>query len=132
LNLRDVNICGQKLSRIIQHLLTKGTRVTIVVGELPEKEKDKKFFIRLLNGGAKIYYNKRVHVKLILIDRRSYQEVLLMTANLTKTGLYRNYEAGILISRNRNFYNKAERFVKEILKSPTTQPLGRRQRRRRR
>jgi len=98
------------------------------VGGLPKKEKDRKFFLKLLDRGAKIYYNKRVHVKLIIVNRRSHQEVLLMTANLTRTGLYRNHEAGILISSDRNFYNKAEKFIIEILKSPATRPLGRRRR----
>ncbi len=67
--------------------------------------------------GAEIRYNNDLHAKMVIIDN---SVAIISSANLTKKGLYANYEAGICL-REPQMINKIAQFFKDIWKE--SQPL---------
>jgi phosphatidylserine/phosphatidylglycerophosphate/cardiolipin synthase-like enzyme len=143
------------LKRKLALLLSADTLVTILIGNSPYRfdnivtkvkskykkkedvEKEVKryeelkkaeleFYKDLMARGAKIYHNRRVHAKMILVETNSQRIVLIMSSNLTDRGLRRNYEVGIYIpNAEENFFRELDSYVTHVLTGvPSTQPLS--------
>ena len=63
--------------------------------------------------GAEIRFNNDVHAKMVIID---HSVAIISSANLTKQGFYRNYEAGISI-KEESIAKKVTQFFEDIWKS---------------
>jgi len=112
----------------IYRLLNAGVVVTILIGGREEKFKSNKELLLLLKDliewGAKVYYNKRAHAKLILVNSKREKLVLITSANFTKTGLYDNYEIGVgYLNMEENIYKQFERYITEKLVNISTKPI---------
>ena len=69
-------------------------------------DKDK---LRVLhdNIGADLRFNNKLHAKLMIIDSKV---AIISSANLTRSGLHVNYEAGVIIKKKRDVLKAAEFF----------------------
>ena len=69
--------------------------------------------------GAEIRYNNDLHAKMVILDS---SVAIISSANLTKKGLFVNYEAGICL-KDANMVNKVAQFFNEMWKEsePLTQ-----------
>lgn len=121
---------GLKLGQIIKRLATKGIITTIIVGNKPkigdEKYQDQvDFYDELSDEGVQIYHNDRVHAKVILAEGRKENSALIMTANLTKSGFYYKYEAGVLLPHLENGeYKSLRNYTNDIIGTKKTKPIG--------
>jgi phosphatidylserine/phosphatidylglycerophosphate/cardiolipin synthase-like enzyme len=124
LNFSDVELSSTTLREIIKRHRNKGAKITVVVGSKPE-EKDKDFYEELLDEGVEIFFNDKVHAKVILAEEKSKASALIMSANLTRSGLYYNYEAGVLVpSLKRKDYNNLREYTSNIIGAPIkTKPI---------
>jgi|GEM_PF-7046690 len=112
----------------IYRLLNAGVVVTILIGGREEKVKSNKELLLLLKElferGAKIYYNKSTHAKLILVNSNHEKLVLITSANFTKTALYKNYEIGVeYLNMEENIYKQFEGYIIEKLNNISTKPI---------
>ena len=112
----------------IYRLLSAGVVVTILIGGRVEKfdQKTKSLLKDLVERGAKIYYNKNTHAKLILVNSKHEKLVLITSANFTKTALYKNYEIGVeYLNMEENIYKQFERYIIEKVKDNiSTKPIN--------
>ena len=113
------------LKEIIKSLKSLGAIVTVVVGSKP-RENDIEFYEELLDEGVQIYYNDKVHAKLILAEAKDGKNVaLVMSANLTNTGLRYKYEVGVHLSYLEDkVYKKLRAYTSQIIGAPIkTKPI---------
>ena len=66
-----------------------------------------------------IRMNDNVHAKMVVADRK---ELLVSSVNLTQTGLWENYEAGVWM-RDEALAGKAAEYFEELWEAPSTIPL---------
>lgn len=123
LNIHEVYLTdGTILGKMLERLLSADVRVTIVVGEYPKDEKVISFFKRLIEWGARIYYNSRVHAKTVLAEGENV-ETIIMSANITPTGLHGKYEIGVHFPISGINYDKIRDYVTGIIGSPQTRGM---------
>ena len=79
---------------------------------------DKDKLNALINRGAEVRYNNNLHAKMIFIDSKT---AIISSANLTKSGLSVNYEAGMVI-RDKSYVKKALEFFNGVWKE--SKPLN--------
>jgi phosphatidylserine/phosphatidylglycerophosphate/cardiolipin synthase-like enzyme len=102
-----------------------GAIVTVVVGNKP-RERDIDFYEQLLDEGIEIYYNDKVHAKVILVEGKDGENsALIMSANLTTTGLHYKYEVGVFLSSLEDkSYKKLRAYTSQIVGAPIkTKPI---------
>ena len=112
LNVRDVKLASAKLGSRLSRLLASGRcTVTIVYGgTLLKKDKrrakDKgcrealEFLHRLEGLGARVYWNRKLHAKVLYVEDRMPQggnstRALISSANFTKSALTWSHELGV-------------------------------------
>jgi phosphatidylserine/phosphatidylglycerophosphate/cardiolipin synthase-like enzyme len=130
---RDVSFDGgsavDSLRKKVARLLSAGSRVVILIGENPEKfsEPQKEFFKHLVELQARVFYNKRVHAKVTLVESKGEKIAVLGSANLTDKGLYRNIEVNVAISGSSptvlNAYDEISDYIEQVLGQPSTHPI---------
>lgn len=133
---------SRELSQAKKEILISSPWITYIVEELSNfKKKDDtsiKIITRLIKEdikkgitdlekfrvlkdtfGADIRYNNDLHAKMVVIDNTV---AIISSANLTKKGLYANYEAGICL-RDKDTVNKVAQFFNDVWKEskPLTQ-----------
>ena len=89
---------GEMLSKKINKLIKfKDARVTLVVNRdfLEEDKVEIELLERLEDMGVKIHCKRNLHAKTILLESRTDKCVLIMSANLTPTGLGTQNEIGV-------------------------------------
>jgi len=126
LNFSDFELFkGITLREIIKRLARRGVITTIVVGGKPVKEEDKSFCEELLDEGVEIYFNDRVHAKVILAEGKKENSAIIMSANLTKSGLFYKYEVGVFLSPlNYEDYKSLRDYTSDIVGAPIkTKPI---------
>jgi len=132
LNFSDFELFrGITLREIIKRLARRGVITTIVVGSKPSKkdttsyEEQIRFYEELLDEGVEIYYNDKVHAKVILAEGKTENSALIMSANLTKSGLFYNYEAGVFLSPLKDEdYKSLRNYTSDIVGAPIkTKPI---------
>lgn len=105
----------QKIKRLITH---KNALVTMLVnpnGMKSEKEKD--YIKQLEEMGVKVHYKRELHAKIILLDNIKERAVLIGSANLTPTGLYKNKEAAVyFLNDQQQVYDRINSYVTHLLK----------------
>lgn len=140
------------LRKKLNLLLSQGARITIILGSNPQrfdhkiriikqkykeefveeeikrcehfKKNENEFYKDLVSRGARIYWNKRVHAKMILVESGNQRIVLIMSSSLTKTGLHRNYEIGIYFPNAKKLiFDNLNSYITHILQLSTTRPL---------
>jgi len=100
----DLLIDGIRLSRLLSRQLAANTKLTIIIGQLPADEKKREevrsFLIGLEERGARVWINSAVHAKVLVVERQDGEpQILISSANLSRTALYHNYELGIEIDK---------------------------------
>lgn len=131
LNFSDFELFrGLTLGQIIKRLARKGVKTTVVVGSKPKiggknYQDLADFYEELLDEGVEIYYNDRVHAKVILAEGGKENSALIMSANLTMTGLSYNYEMGVLLSPLEDGeYESLRNYTNDIVGAPIkTKPI---------
>ena len=129
-----------ELSKAQQEVLICSPWITYIVDELSDFEKKEckkkinlKIITRLIKEdiekgitdldkfrvlkdfGAEIRYNNDLHAKMVIIDE---SVAIISSANLTKKGLYVNYEAGICL-RDKKMVYKVARFFDDVWEEST-------------
>lgn len=120
LSFHDFDVTNdRKFSEVLVRLMASGTTLTIIVGELPQKmEKEtKKFLQKITEYGARVYFKRNVHAKLLLAEESQRAHALVTSANFTKTGLRLNYEAG-------SYYRDMDTDLHMVLLEFTNHVLG--------
>lgn len=87
----------EKLFSVLLGLVKKGITVTILIGQKLKRNHWVRFFEELDSFGIKLYYNRRVHSKMILLDSPNKRVALILSANLTHGGLHYRYESGVYL-----------------------------------
>ena len=128
---------SRELSKAKQEVLICSPWITYIVDELSnfKKKEGKKIDIKIItrlikedidkgvtdlnklkvlkdNFGAEIRYNNDLHAKMIIIDNSI---AIISSANLTKKGLYVNYEAGVCL-KDKNMIEKITLFFDDVWK----------------
>lgn len=122
-DVRDTQINSRKLFKILANLLAHGVEVVIIIGmgSKPEKLENRHFYEKLIDRGALIHHNRRLHVKTILLESRGKKDVIIMSANITPTALYENYEMGVLLTDVEDYiYTEVSSYFNKILKLSST------------
>jgi len=121
-SLENVKISdGLKLEDLLSKLAMRGATISIVIGQMPAK-KVKRVLVNLNKMGINVYYNRRAHAKIILVEGiENY--AIIMTANVTHGGLYYNYEAGILMRLSEDIHRKIRDYTNNIIGSEETEDM---------
>jgi phosphatidylserine/phosphatidylglycerophosphate/cardiolipin synthase-like enzyme len=125
----DDEVGANTLQRKVAGLLNAGSKVVILIGEDPKKLSDpqKEFFRRLIDLQAKVFYNKRVHAKVTLVEGTKEKLLVLGSANMTKRGMYHNIEVNVAINNSTSAgldaYDEISGYVDEVLGRASTTPL---------
>ena len=115
---------GNKLLDRLLELVKKGTEVTILIGRRPNLSHWIRFFEELETFGVNLYYNRRIHSKMLLLDCRDEKVVLMSSANYTHGGLHYKHEVGVCLKDlSLGKYNKLGEFFNYVLGSEETQVL---------
>jgi hypothetical protein len=105
-----------------------GIIITIVIGKLPGR-KDRKhlkrdLFIPLIKKGFYIYYNPKVHLKMILIESKTYKNALLMSSNISRGGLFYRFEVGVsFLCLDEIKFKKLDSFFDHVVGDEETREL---------
>lgn len=124
---KEILICSPWITYIVEELsnLKKGrdnktVRIKIITRLMAEDIKNgttdlDKFRILKDNLGAEIKYNNNLHAKMVVVDN---SVAILSSANLTKKGLFVNYETGVCIKDNQMVANIVH-FFDDVWKEST-------------
>lgn len=115
---------GNKLLDTLLELVKKGIAVTILIGRKPKVNQWVRFFEKLEQFGIKLYYNRRIHCKMFLLDCFDEKIALISSANYTYGGLHFRYEVGACLKAlSITKYNKLGDFYNYVLGSNETRVL---------
>jgi hypothetical protein len=117
--------------KFLDLLLAKGSKSEIVIylgvdpveieKDCPEAAEKLKDLINI--HGAKIFYNRKIHAKLLLVDGKDEKIIYLSTSNFTEMGFNNNFELGVAFFLKEEseyiVYNIYEKRFIEILKKWT-------------
>jgi len=121
--LENVRVIGDTiLEEFLYKLALKGVMISVVIGQMPAKEV-KKVLLKLRRFGINIYYNRRAHAKIILVEGKGKNYAIIMSANITHGGLYYNYEAGVSLKLSEDVYMKLREYTNDILGNEETVDL---------
>jgi phosphatidylserine/phosphatidylglycerophosphate/cardiolipin synthase-like enzyme len=85
-------------------------------------ETSEKMFEQLKASKASIYCQRRIHAKIIVVETREETLALIMSSNLTLSGLSKNIEIGVLLNDSTST-NEISRYVESIINYSGTRPL---------
>ena len=115
---------GNKLLDRLLELVKKGTDVTILIGQKPKRSHWRRFFEELEKFGVNLYYNWRIHSKMLLLDCLTEKVALLSSANYTHGGLRFKHEVGVCLKDlTLSKYNKLGDFFNNVVGSEETRVL---------
>lgn len=67
--------------------------------------------------GVKVHSKRNLHAKIILVENNTEKGLLLMSSNLTHTGLHISKEAGVYFLNEKTYvYDKLKRYVTDFIK----------------
>lgn len=126
LNVHDFNIPPATLSMRLRRLLGQGATVSLVLGQSPALITDpklrfevKKFLLRLLEQGARIYWNHNLHAKVVVGEPPKgvpgNKCAIVSSANLTHTAFFKNYELGVYFE-NESHIDQIQDFLSLVLR----------------
>lgn len=117
---------GVPLLNKLRMLTAGGVTVTIIFGQKPERmrPKEKQNLKELVEANVKVYYNRRMHAKLILASTKGGAEFVLGSANLTTSALTYSHEIGVrAFQLERNTYDALMAYVNGMLTLRQTKPV---------
>jgi phosphatidylserine/phosphatidylglycerophosphate/cardiolipin synthase-like enzyme len=115
---------GRKFLDELLRIAKKEIEITILIGTKPKKTHWIRFFEELSQFGIKLYYNGRVHSKIILLYGEKTNIALIGSSNFTHGGLAHRYEAGVFLKdlANEKFY-KLETYFNNVIGDEETRVL---------
>jgi phosphatidylserine/phosphatidylglycerophosphate/cardiolipin synthase-like enzyme len=115
---------GRKFLDELLRIAKKDIEVTVLVGHKPKRHHWLRFFEELSQFGIKLYYNSRVHSKIILLYGEKTNIALIGSHNFTHGGLVHQYEAGVFLKdlANEKFY-KLEDYFNNVIGAEDTRVL---------
>ena len=125
----DIKINDKKFLDFLKKLaISRGVTITLITGENPINRKKlrkvKKAFRELIKVGVSVFYNKKAHLKLAIIESERKNFIIMMSSNITHGGLYYHYEIGILMIPNTQIYNYIIDYVNEIISDSKAIDIG--------
>jgi phosphatidylserine/phosphatidylglycerophosphate/cardiolipin synthase-like enzyme len=107
---------GRKFLDELLGIAKKDIEVTIIIGQKPSKGHWRRFFEELYEHGIKLYYNYRVHSKMILLYGEKTNLAFIGSSNFTHGGLALRYEASVFLKGldDEKFYKLENHFNKVI------------------
>lgn len=125
LNVENVQLLdGRKFLDILLDLVRKGITVTILIGAKPKLKHWIKFFEKLESFGVNLFYNWRIHSKMLLLDSSDENAALISSANLTHGGLHFRHEVGVCLKDlPLRKHNKLGEFFNSVVGSDETRVL---------
>src|SRR5205809_581750 len=96
-DLSALDLDGTSLLHKLRMLTASGVTVTLVFGARFDRMKlgQREHLKELVQANVKVFHNKRMHAKLILIETAEGGQAILGSANLTPTAMTENYEIAI-------------------------------------
>lgn len=127
-NLHDFELDGNRmLSQELKKILVRGTKVSIILGEKPEKMKSKTvdFLQEIMDFGARVYHHPRAHAKFFISEGRNNEvDTIITSANFTATALHKNFELGFYFSNMDLKYSEIiNNLFKHVLGLPANKSL---------
>lgn len=109
------------LSRILQELLSAQKKVIIVAGEHPDRIRDPKLRLEVLDflrdlweRGARVYIKDGLHAKLIR-GEGDRTHIIITSANISQGGLHGNDELGVYLIDGDAETETVKRFIHDVL-----------------
>ena len=84
-------------------------------------EESEKLFKTLKDLKAAIYCHRRIHAKIIVVESREENLALVMSSNITPSGMSRNVEVGVLLN-DETCINEINKYLESIIDYGATVP----------
>lgn len=84
-------------------------------------ETSEKMFKQLKAFKASIYCQRRIHAKIIIVETKEETQALIMSSNITPSGLSKNIEVGVLLNEEACI-NEISKYVESIITYGGTRP----------
>jgi phosphatidylserine/phosphatidylglycerophosphate/cardiolipin synthase-like enzyme len=111
------NLLEGKISKDLYDYRSKKLSQAIQSLEISEE-----LFNQLKAHKASIYCQRRIHAKIIVVETRVETMALIMSSNITPSGLSKNIEIGVLLNDQAST-NEISEYVESIINYPGTRPL---------
>lgn len=109
-NLKDGHIRSNVYDRLARNIRRR----------LEKMEKVEKLFRSLASRNAKIFRQRRIHAKIVVVESTQDKVALVMSANITPSGLGRNLEVGVFFD-DQNCINTLDKYIEGIIDLRSTE-----------